>query len=145
MVFLLPQCILLCNSFFRLLFIFPMFQWSHSLGLGTKPSSLLSLPVFPKWVHPTFRLWRSFIQCWLLHMYLWPKPFLWARVSYAITYLTILFGYLSNILNLTCLSKTLGSTITLLPKPIICLDFLISVKIEKEEKKEEIVVMEVKE
>lgn len=73
-------------------------------------------------------------------MYLWLKPFLWARVSYAITYLTILCGYLSNILKLTYLSKTLGPTITLLPKSIIFPEFFISVKRE-----EEIVVMEMKE
>ena len=76
-------------------------------------------------------------------MYLWPRPLLWSRVSYAITYLTIPLGYFTNISSLTCLSRTLGSTLPLLQKPAPHLDFLISTKEEDKEEEEEKEVEEV--
>lgn len=76
-------------------------------------------------------------------MYLGPRSLLWSRVSYAITYLTIPLGYFTDISNLTCLSRTLGSTLPLLQKPTPHLDFLISTKKEDKEEEEEKVEEEV--
>lgn len=69
-------------------------------------------------------------------MYLWPRPFLWDKVSYATTHLTIPLRYLTNASNLTCLSTILGPTLSFLQNPVPCLDFLVSAE-KKDDKDEE--------
>ena len=76
-------------------------------------------------------------------MYLWPRPLLWLRVSCVITYLSIPLGYVTNISNLTCLSRVLRAILPLLLKPALHLDFLISAEKEDKEQKEEKEVVEV--